>query len=54
MPLLFEKLKEKSIICERCQLAKHTKQSYPTRLYQSTQPFNLVHSDIEIFLRLQL
>ena len=32
--------------CDVCQLAKHTRNTYPTQPYKQSHPFSLIHSDV--------
>lgn len=43
---LFSSADVEKLICETCQLTKHTKHNYPAKAYKASTPFNLVHSDI--------
>ena len=45
-PALFVNKDVHSFQCEICQLAKHTRTSFPRLLYRSSRPFALIHSDI--------
>ncbi|KAJ9561371.1 hypothetical protein OSB04_006531 [Centaurea solstitialis] len=45
-PKLFRNENTSSILCEICQLSKHTRVPYPLRPYVSSKPFSLIHSDI--------
>ena len=47
MPSLFLGIKESSLHCETCVLAKSHRVSYPSSLHnKSTMPFELIHSDV--------
>lgn len=45
-PSLFINTSPNIFNCEICQLAKHTRASYPNIAYTPSEPFSLVHSDI--------
>ena len=45
-PRLFVNKDPKDFHCEICQLAKHTRTSFPTKPYKEHNPFSLIHSDI--------
>ena len=45
-PVLFSNKNPSSFHCDICQLAKHTRTSYPAKPYTKSHPFILIHSDI--------
>ena len=45
-PELFVHKRPKFFHCEVCQLAKHTRNSYPSLPYKPSRPFSMIHSDI--------
>lgn len=45
-PSLFINKDPKKFHCEICQLAKHTRVSFPAKPYSESSPFFLVHSDV--------
>jgi len=45
-PGLFINKDPKKFHCEICQLAKHTRASFPAKPYNESSPFSLVHSDV--------
>lgn len=45
-PSLFDNKNSIPFDCEICQLAKHTRTSFPPKTYSPTTPFSLIHSDI--------
>ncbi|CAN0917564.1 Retrovirus-related Pol polyprotein from transposon TNT 1-94, partial [Linum grandiflorum] len=46
LPQLFLNKSSKDLQCDVCQLAKHTRNSYPSLPHKPTQPFAIIHSDI--------
>ena len=46
LPALFQNKGSKDLRCDVCQLAKHTRSSYPRIGYRPTTPLSVVHSDI--------
>lgn len=46
LPSLFKNKKNSSFQCEVCQIAKHHRSSFPSRPYQASKPFMLIHSDV--------
>ena len=45
-PSLFSGLKMSTFVCEQCILAKSHRTVYPSKPYQTSRPFYLIHSDI--------
>jgi transposase InsO family protein len=45
-PSLFKSCPKESIVCDACELAKHTRGTYPSRGLRSNNPFEVVHSDV--------
>ena len=45
-PHLFQGLDISEFHCETCELAKHTRVSFPISNKRSSYPFHLIHSDI--------
>ncbi|XP_052730972.1 retrovirus-related Pol polyprotein from transposon TNT 1-94 isoform X1 [Vigna angularis] len=45
-PHLYENLDISKLHCETCELAKHTRAFFPNSNNRSSQPFQLIHSDI--------
>ncbi|CAN0870173.1 Retrovirus-related Pol polyprotein from transposon TNT 1-94 [Linum grandiflorum] len=46
LPKLFMNKSSRSLQCETCQMAKHTRSIYSGVKYRPTQPFAVIHSDI--------
>lgn len=45
-PSLFNSCNKESLVCDACELAKHTRGTYPSRGLRSNKPFDVVHSDV--------
>lgn len=45
-PSRFKSCSRESLVCDACELAKHTRATYPSRGLRSTQPFEVLHSDV--------
>lgn len=45
-PSLFRNKNIRSILCEKRQIAKHTRSSYLEQPYKSSKPFSMIHNDI--------
>jgi GAG-pre-integrase domain len=45
-PSLFEKTNKEKLVCDACELGKHTKSSYASSCNRSSCLFNLIHSDV--------
>jgi transposase InsO family protein len=45
-PSLFSSCHRESLVCDACELAKHTRGTYPSRALRSNKPFDVIHSDV--------
>jgi len=45
-PDLFKEVDKSKLLCDACELGKHTRSSYPSIGLRSYEPFMLVHSDV--------
>lgn len=45
-PSLFKLCPRDSLVCDACELAKHTRGTYPSRGLRSHKPFEMIHSDV--------
>lgn len=45
-PTLFESCSKDSLVCDACELAKHTRGTYPSRGLRSNKPFEIIHSNV--------
>ena len=45
-PSLFGSCHKESLVCDACELAKHTRVSYPSLGRRSSKPFEIIHSDV--------
>jgi GAG-pre-integrase domain len=45
-PPLFEKANNEKLVCDACELGKHTRSSYSSSVSRSSLAFDLVHSDV--------
>jgi hypothetical protein len=45
-PSLFKSCPSESLVCDACELAKHTRGTYPSRGLRSEKPFEVIHSDV--------
>ena len=45
-PSLFYACHRKSLICDACEFAKHTRVPYPNVDLRSNKPFYIIHSDV--------
>ena len=45
-PLLFRNKNPLHFQCEVCQLAKHTRSTYPLLSHHVSKPFSMIHSDV--------
>jgi len=45
-PSLFKTCPSESLVCDACELAKHTRGTYPSRGLRSEKPFEVIHSDV--------
>jgi transposase InsO family protein len=45
-PSLFSSCHMESLVCDACELAKHTRSTYPSRALRSNKPFDVIHSDV--------
>ena len=45
-PSLFASCRMDKLVCEVCELAKHTRTNYPSSNERSKVPFEVVHSDV--------
>uniref|UniRef100_A0A8R7QNV0 GAG-pre-integrase domain-containing protein n=1 Tax=Triticum urartu TaxID=4572 RepID=A0A8R7QNV0_TRIUA len=45
-PSLFKLCPRELLVCDACELAKHTRGSYPSIGLRSAKPFEMIHSDV--------
>jgi hypothetical protein len=45
-PTLFKLCPKDALVCDACELAKHTRGSYPSIGLKSKRPFEVIHSDV--------
>lgn len=45
-PSLFKSCPKDVLVCDACELAKHTRGSYPSVGLRSKRPFEVIHSDV--------
>uniref|UniRef100_A0A8R7RD80 GAG-pre-integrase domain-containing protein n=1 Tax=Triticum urartu TaxID=4572 RepID=A0A8R7RD80_TRIUA len=45
-PSLFASCYKDKLLCDACELAKHTRATYPTSSERSQTPFEIIHSDV--------
>lgn len=45
-PSLLESCRKEKLVCDVCELAKHTRTNYPSSCERSKVPFEVVHSDV--------
>ena len=45
-PSLFNLCSRESLVCDACELAKHTRGTYPSRGLRSHKSFEVIHSDV--------
>ena len=45
-PSLFKLSPRELLVCDACELAKHTRGSYPSIGLRSDKPFEMIHSDV--------
>ena len=45
-PILFEKANKNKLVCDACELGKHTRSSYASSGNRSTCIFDLIHTDV--------
>uniref|UniRef100_A0A0A8ZIM7 GAG-pre-integrase domain-containing protein n=1 Tax=Arundo donax TaxID=35708 RepID=A0A0A8ZIM7_ARUDO len=43
---LFSSCSQDKLVCDACELAKHTRATYPSKSERSKTPFEVVHSDV--------
>ncbi|WVZ80042.1 hypothetical protein U9M48_027557 [Paspalum notatum var. saurae] len=45
-PSLFNACPREFLVCDACDLAKHTRVPYPSLGFRSNKPFDIIHSDV--------
>jgi hypothetical protein len=45
-PAVFEGVDRNKLVCDACELGKHTRSTYPSIVLCSCEPFMLIHSDV--------
>jgi hypothetical protein len=43
---VFKDVNRKQLVCDACELGKHTRSTYPSIALRSCEPFMLIHSDV--------
>jgi hypothetical protein len=43
---VFKDVNQKQLVCDACELGKHTRSTYPSIALRSCEPFMLIHSDV--------
>ena len=49
-PHLFKHCNMETLVCDACELAKHTRVSYPPINNKSSAPFMMIHSDVWVLV----
>jgi hypothetical protein len=53
-PTLFKSCPRELLVCDACELAKHTRAPYPSVGLRSSKPFEIIHSDVWAPVRFNL